>query len=180
MIEAVGIGSNMMDNARRQTLAAQILAHEIEQLRFQSWAAISALPTSSTTLDAAYNASTSYAIGDTATYNGAWYRCTKIGSGQTPSAGSAYWKVDTPTYANSLSTSGVALGATYTLTRSVANVSYDYTGTTPILREVTFTVTWMVKTSRLNSDGTLFTLTYTRISSAYYGQYGLNLTYQRS
>ena len=174
MIEAVGIGSNMMDNARRQTLAAQILAHEIEQLRFQSWTAINALPTSTTTLGATYNASTTYYVGDTATYNGAWYRCTQAGSGNTPSAGSSYWKVDTPTYANSLSSSGVALGATYILTRSAADL------VTGNLREVTFTVTWVVTTSRLNSDGTLFSLTYTRISSAYYGQYGLNLTYQRS
>jgi len=174
MIEAVGLGSNMMDAARRQTLAAQILTHEIEQLRFQSWTAINALPTSATSLGAAWAAGTSYVVGDTVTYSGAWYRCIQAGAGQTPAIGSAYWKVDTPTYSNSVSASGVALGATYTLQRTAADLVNGS------LREVTFTVTWVVTTNRLQADGTLLTFTYTRTKSAYYGKYGLGLSYQRS
>ncbi len=179
LIEAVGTSSNMMDSARRQTLAAQIISHEIEQLRFQNWTAISALPTAQTTLDAAWASGTNYVVADTVTYNGAWYRCIQAGSGNTPStnppSNSPYWKVDTPPYANSMSTSGIALGATYSLTRSLANPDPATN-----LREVTFTVTWMVNTSRHDSSGNLLTFTYTRVKTAWFGKYGLNLTYQRS
>lgn len=37
LIQAVTISSGMMDAARRQTLAAQILTHEIERLRLLPW-----------------------------------------------------------------------------------------------------------------------------------------------
>ncbi len=174
MIEATVIGSGMMDTARRQTLAAQILNHEIEALRLHSWTAISALPTASTTLGAAWNASTTYAVGDTVTSSGAWYRCTTANTGQTPTVGSAYWKLDTPPYASVMSTSGVALAATYTLTRTTADI------VSGSLREATFTITWVVTTSRRDSGGTLLTFTYTRTAPAYYGKYGLNLSNQRS
>ncbi len=127
MIEAVGLGSNMMDSARRQTLAAQILNHEIEKLRLSSWTTISAMTATS----------------------------------------------PTPTIDGQFSTAITASGATYTLTRTVADPTTN-------LREITYTVTWVVKTSRLKADGTLLTFTYTRTNSAYYGKYGLNLTYQRS
>ena len=50
LIQAVTICSGMMDQARRQTLAAQILDDEIERLRFKSWAQIQTL-TPSTTID---------------------------------------------------------------------------------------------------------------------------------
>jgi Tfp pilus assembly protein PilV len=43
MIQAVTIGSEMLATARRQTLAAQILNHEMEKLRLEDWATISAL-----------------------------------------------------------------------------------------------------------------------------------------
>jgi hypothetical protein len=175
MIEAVGLSARMMDHARRQSLAAQMLNHEIEALRLQSWTAISALPTGATALGAAYAAGTTYAVGDTVTYSGSWYRCIQTGSGQTPSAGSSYWKADTPPYANTVSTGGVALGATFTLARTV-------TSPDPVtnIREVNFTVTWVVTTSRLDSGGNPVTFTYTRSNSTWFGKYGLNLSYQRS
>ena len=129
MIQAVTVSSGMMDHARRQTLAAQILNHEIEKLRFSSWATISALPTTSTvvSIDSQFTAATA------------------------------------------------ASGATYSLSRTL-------TSTNPAtnLREVNFTVTWVVTTSRRKTDGSLLTFTYTRVNSAYFGKYGLNLTYQRS
>lgn len=43
MIQAVTIGSEMLATARRQTLAAQILNHEMEKLRLASWSTLSAL-----------------------------------------------------------------------------------------------------------------------------------------
>lgn len=43
MIEALAIGSEMLDTARKQTIAAQIMQAEIEYLRLQSWATIQGL-----------------------------------------------------------------------------------------------------------------------------------------
>jgi prepilin-type N-terminal cleavage/methylation domain-containing protein len=43
MIEALAIGSEMLDTARKQTIAAQIMQAEVEYLRLQSWSAIQGL-----------------------------------------------------------------------------------------------------------------------------------------
>jgi Tfp pilus assembly protein PilV len=43
MIEALAVGSEMLDTARKQTIAAQIMEAEIEYLRLQSWTAIQGL-----------------------------------------------------------------------------------------------------------------------------------------
>ncbi len=43
MIQAITMGSEMMATARRQTLSARILEHEIGKLRLASWTAVSAL-----------------------------------------------------------------------------------------------------------------------------------------
>ena len=43
MIQAVTIGSEMLATARRQTLAAQILNHEMEKLRMTGWSTVSGL-----------------------------------------------------------------------------------------------------------------------------------------
>lgn len=48
------------------------------------------------------------------------------------------------------------------------------------VREVNFTVTWVVKTSRRTSGGSLLSFTYTRSSSAWYSKYGLPLTYRQT
>lgn len=129
MIQAVVIGAGMMDNARRQTLAAQILGHEMDELRAASWATINALPTASTTLT-----------------------------------------ID-PQFTPAINASG----ATFTLTRSVTSPDPATN-----LREVNFTITWVVKTSRRNPQGSLLTFTFSRSTSGYFGKYGLNLSYQRS
>jgi Tfp pilus assembly protein PilV len=50
MITALTLGSEMMATARRQTLANQILTHEIEKLRLSSWSTVSGLATASTTV----------------------------------------------------------------------------------------------------------------------------------
>lgn len=128
MIQAVTVTSGMMDHARRQTLAAQIISHEIEKLRLDSWSNISTLaagPTTISPIDSQFTAAIA------------------------------------------------ASGATFSLSRSAATVDTN-------LREVTFTVTWVVTTSRLDGGGSLLTFTYTRVGSAYYGKYGLNLSFQRS
>ncbi len=128
MIEAVTIGSGMMDNARRQTLATQILNHEIEKLRLASWTTINALPTASTAV----------------------------------------------TIDSQFTTAVAASGATYTLTRTTADV------VSGSVREATFTISWVVKTSRRDGAGVLLSFTYSRTNTAWYGKYGLNLSYQRS
>jgi prepilin-type N-terminal cleavage/methylation domain-containing protein len=43
MIQGITIGSEMMATARRQTIAAQILDHEIGKLRLKNWTYISGL-----------------------------------------------------------------------------------------------------------------------------------------
>jgi Tfp pilus assembly protein PilV len=50
LIETMAVSSGMMDSARRQTLAAQILSNEIEKLRFKTWPQIQTL-TPPTTID---------------------------------------------------------------------------------------------------------------------------------
>ncbi len=129
MIQTMTVSSNMMDAARRQTLASQIINHEIEKLRFASWSTISGLPIASTavTIDSQFSAAIA------------------------------------------------ASGASYTLSRTLTRPDPATN-----LREVNFTVTWVVTTSRRDSSNNLLSFTYSRSNSAYFGKYGLNLTYQRS
>ncbi len=49
MIQAITIGSEMLATAQRQTLAGQILDHEIGKLRLDPWSTISALSDSAAT-----------------------------------------------------------------------------------------------------------------------------------
>jgi hypothetical protein len=174
LIQAVTIGSEMLATARRQTLAAQILAQEIEQLRFVSWSTISGYAAGPTTLTInsrfrqAWNASTAYAVGDVVASSNVWYRCTTAHTNQAVTNAS-YWSRATTAQFGVMSDTNVAQGATYALTRTVANV----TGATN-LKEITLTLTWTVQPSGITSR------TYTRKKSAYFGKYGLNLTFQRS
>lgn len=48
MIQALTIGSEMLDVARKQTLAEQIIQSEIDKVRMNSWTTINALPASAT------------------------------------------------------------------------------------------------------------------------------------
>jgi Tfp pilus assembly protein PilV len=173
LIQAVTICSGMMDQARRETLAAQILNNEIEQLRLTNWSTISSLPTIQTTICTAWNSGKNYFPGDSVTYLGDWYRCVISNAGNTPTNAS-FWKRDAPPYANVITTEGVAFGASYTVSRSVTDLAIGN------LREAIFTVTWVVKTSRHDDDGNPVTFTYSRVNSSYFSKYGLNLTYQRS
>jgi Tfp pilus assembly protein PilV len=190
MIEAVIVSSNKMDAARRQTLGFQIMSHHIEKLRLLPWdvtttapneLCINDLPTASTAIAIdcplwpGWLNTATYVANNVVSYNGAWYRCILANSNQVPT-NTTYWTAVTA----GLTTDIVAVsGAAYSLSRSVSNMAYDNGGNV-ILREVTFTVTWVVKTSRLDSSGNPISFTYTRVNSAWYGKYGLNLTYQRS
>jgi prepilin-type N-terminal cleavage/methylation domain-containing protein len=183
MIEAVTVTSGMMDHARRQALANQIINHEIENLRVLSWDITGStndllgLPTASTTVAIApqfwptWNNKTAYVANSVITYNGAWYRCILAHTGQTP-PNATYW---TSVTAGATTDIVNFSGATYTLARSVTSPD-----PTTYIREVTFTVTWVVTTSRQDTGGSLLTFTYTRSNSAWFGKYGLNLSHQRS
>lgn len=137
LIEAVTLSTNAMEHARRQSLAAQILAHYTEELYLARWATISAISTSASTLtiDSQFDAARQ-ALGD------------------------------------DLTTASIVR---FTLTRQAANPD-------PLtnVREIKFTVTWVVKTSRTTAGGTRLSFTYTRSSSTWYGKYGLMESYGRS
>jgi len=53
MIQVIDSGSEMLDLSRKQTIAGQILHSEIDQLRLQNWAALTAYPAAPTQLTTA-------------------------------------------------------------------------------------------------------------------------------
>jgi len=177
LIEAVALTSSTMDHARRQILATQILNNELEELRFSSWTAISALPTPSAAVAIdrqfwpPWKSAPDYVANHVVSYNGAWYRCIAANSNQAPT-NTTYWTSVTSGAATDIIS---RLGATFTVRRTV-------TSPNPItnIREVNFTVTWVVKTSRRDASNNPLSFTYSRSSSGWYGKYGLNLSYQRS
>jgi len=137
LIEAITVTANSQEHARRQTLAVQILNHEIEKLYLLSWGEISALPTTSANLaiDTRFNEARQ-ALGDNLTAN---------------------------------TVVRFTLARTMTSPDPVTNV-----------REANFTVTWVVTTSRRDAGGNPVRFTQRRSSSAWYGKYGLPLSYQKS
>ncbi len=62
MIQGITIGSEMLATARRQTIAAQILDHEIGKLRLHDWTYINALSSSSSATYSSDQASINTAI----------------------------------------------------------------------------------------------------------------------
>jgi prepilin-type N-terminal cleavage/methylation domain-containing protein len=74
LIQAVTIGSETLDTARKQQVATQIIAAEIEQLRAGAWATIANLPATATiTIDSTGTASgneTSFALCNYTSGNG--------------------------------------------------------------------------------------------------------------
>jgi Tfp pilus assembly protein PilV len=175
MIQAVTIGSEMLATARRQTIAAQILDHEIEKLRYADWTTVSSYPTGPTTLTIdtqfrkAWSSATAYAIGDVVASSGTWYYCITAHTNQAVT-NTTYWRQALASEAGVMTDTNIAHGATFALSRTVASVS----GATN-LREITFTVTWTVVPSGFSTSRT-----YTRMRSAYSGKFGLNQSIQRS
>jgi Tfp pilus assembly protein PilV len=138
MIQGITVGSEMMATARRQTIAAEILDHEIGKLRVKDWSYINSLS----------------------------------------SAASATYSSDLA----SINTAIAASGVSFTLASTVTTITTD-------LREVAFTVTWTksgTTTAARTATGSWLdqlsfsgpspiARTYTRMSTAYFGKYGLNL-----
>ena len=223
MIGAVTITSNMMDTARRQTVAGQIINHEIELLRLQNWSTIQGLTTGPS--GSAWDSDAAYNSGTIVTMHSAWYRCIQTNTNKPPpnatywepymawkastnyvapdlvsckvvpaddrvywyrcirahispssqlASTDPYWSTNWVRYSSGpITNTGIISGANFSISRSVADVVAGS------LREVTFTVTWIVTTSRRNADGTALAFASSRTNSAYFGKYGLNLTYQR-
>jgi Tfp pilus assembly protein PilV len=177
LLDAVGLSSNMMDHAKRQTLASQIINHELEKLRLSDWPAVSGLPTAATALAIdrefwpPWNSRTSYVANNVVSYNGAWYRCILANGNQVP-PNASYWTATTTAQTTDIVYSA---GATFTAERTV-------TVTNPVtnIREVNVTVRWVVKTGRLDLGGSQVNFTYVRTNSGWFGKYGLNFSYQRS
>jgi hypothetical protein len=71
VIQAVTIGSELQATARRQTIAALLIAQELELARLESWATLSSLSTTTT-----WSSGAAYAVGNVVRYQGGWYRCT--------------------------------------------------------------------------------------------------------
>jgi len=206
MIRALAFTSGLMDHARRQTVATQILTHEIEQLRLRSWTEINALPATTT-----WVAATAYAVDDVVNYQGGWFRAVEANTGRIPSQSNAWaaqmaYNASTAYVAGDLASNGgtwyrciaastgnAPPNATYWTTYSgpIANTGISdgatftvsrtaTTLTTHSMREVTFIVTWSVVSGRRKADNTPLIFTYSRVNTAYFGKNGLNLTYQRS
>jgi hypothetical protein len=143
LVEAVTMCSGMMDEARRQTLATQILNHEIESLRLLPWDD----PSSTNDIVGLPSGPTAVAIDSQ-------FQSAIAGAGATLSLSRSVSFIDTSTNAISATDTG--------------------------LREVTFILTWVVKSSRRDSSGNPVTFTHSRTNTAYFGKYGLNLSDQRS
>jgi hypothetical protein len=142
LMEAVTVSANTMDHARRQTLATQILSHEIKKLYLAPWT----------------NGSTG--INDLTTA-----------------------KISLPVDSQ-FDQARIAVGDDLSST-ALVRFSLARTVTSPdpipgLLREVNFTVTWIVGTSRRKTDGTLLSFTFTRTNSAWYGKNGLHLSHRSS
>ncbi|MDB6092510.1 MAG: hypothetical protein JWM32_72 [Verrucomicrobia bacterium] len=179
MIEAIAVMSSSMAHARRQVFASQIIDHEIEKLRSASWNYINGLPPAnvsnptSIAIDLQFwpnwSARTNYQTDNVVSFAGSWYRCLSANSNQAPT-NTLYWDEVTTAIDTDIVT---ILGAQYVLTRYVTNPL-------PNIKEVNFTVTWIVPTSRHAADGTPLNFSYKRSNSAWFGQFGLNLSYQKS
>jgi hypothetical protein len=170
MIGVIDSGTEMLDLSRKQTLADQILHSEIDQLRLQSWSVISGEPPPNAT-------------------SASFYSSTQVGYSGTaglvnfyPPGGHGYPASTTlnasndPSFARFVAIYPQA-ATIFTLTRTVTclkpsqqnNYPTAY-ASSPLLLQVTFTITWNGVTGR----------SYSRTSTTLVGQNGLSVAYQRS
>jgi hypothetical protein len=174
MIGVVESGAQMLDLSRKQVMAAQILHGEIDQLRLQSWAAITGEPPSVGSLG---TPPTLYL--DPATQVGNSGSSTPVAL---PTSGylagpTTLTASNDPSFAQFVANYPQAANI-FTLTRTVSCVepvqSVPTSGSTyaspPLLVQVTFTITWSGVTGR----------TYTRTATTLVGYNGLSVTYKKS
>lgn len=152
MIQAVTIGSEMLATAKRQTLAAQIISHELEKLRYVPFATIDGYPAGPTamTIDPQFTSAIA-ACGLTSDYS---------------VTTNPYIKLER----------SVADLVSGSLCEVTFTVTWQKSGTTSAA--TTLTGSWLEKLSFGGSPP--IRRIYTRSGATYFGKYGLNLSYQRS
>lgn len=155
MIQAVTIGSEMLATARRQTLAAQILTHEMEKLRLVGW-------------------STTTTVGGT-TYTGG---ITALADSTAATYDSDQAAIDTAIAASGV-TFNLARDVT-TVTTDLVEVTLTVTWTKSgtLTAASTTTGSWLQQIA-FRRD-TPIARTYTRSSTTWFTKYGLNHAIQRS
>lgn len=170
MIGVIESGSQMLDLSRKQTLAAQILHSEIDQLRLQSWMAIAGEPPGGTG-SVQRNFYSSTQVG----YSGFPTSLTAPGDGY-PAGPTTLTASNDPSFAEFAATYP-QVASNFTLTRTVscidpvqANLNPTPYATPPNLLQVTFTIQWTGITGR----------TYSRSATTLVGSNGLSIAYQRS
>jgi hypothetical protein len=165
MIGVIEAGTQMLDLSRKQTMAAQILHGEIDQLRLQNWTVIAGEPTGITT----------FYSGTQVGYTGFPSMLATPGNGY-PAGPTTLTSANDPSFATFV-TNYPDAATIFTLTRTVtclqptqANLNPSAYAATPKLLLITFTITWKGVTGR----------SYSRISTTYVGLNGLYQSYQRS
>jgi len=89
MITAITIGSELLATARRQTIAAQLIANEIDYARLKLANTVNTLPSAT-----GWSAGTTYAIGNITQYRGARFRCVQAHTASAslvPPVSPSYW-----------------------------------------------------------------------------------------
>jgi hypothetical protein len=165
MIGVVEAGTQMLDLSRKQTMAAQILRGEIDQLRLQSWIVIAGEPT----------VAFSFYSGTQVGYSGTPGLLATPGNGY-PAGPTTLTASNDPSFATFVAQYPEA-ATIFTLTRTVscvkpvqANPNPSAYASTPLLLQITFTITWTGVTGR----------SYSRVSTTYVGNNGLYQSFQRS
>jgi Tfp pilus assembly protein PilV len=152
MISAVTVGSEMLATARRQNLAAQIINHELEKLRYVDFATIDAYAAGPTTLTIDTQFSNDITACGLTTDNS--------------NLANPYIKLER-------SMSGVVTGG---LCQVTFTVTWQKSGTTAAAN--TATGSWLENLSFRGSAPVQ--RTYVRKGVGFFGKYGLNLNVQRS
>ncbi|MDI1335310.1 MAG: prepilin-type N-terminal cleavage/methylation domain-containing protein [Lacunisphaera sp.] len=154
MIQAVTIGSEMLASARRQTLAAQIISHELEKLRYVAWTngstGINEPGPTTLTIDSQFTSAIT-AAGLVTDYSVA----------------------TNPYIQLQRSVADVVSGSMREVTFTV---TWQKSGTTAAANAATGS--WLEQLS-FNASAPI-RRTYTRSGCAYFSKYGLGLSYQRS
>ncbi len=152
MIGVVESGSQMLDLSRKQTLAAQILKSELEQLRLQSWTVISGYPAGN--------------VGPPPPFPTIGY-----------SAGPTTLTTATDPTLAAFAAQYPQAATIFTLTRTVsciepsqANSNPTPYSSPPLLIQVSFTISWTGVTGH----------SYSRTSTTVVGLNGLSVVYQKS
>jgi len=154
LIQAVTIGSEMLDVAKKQTVAMLLIRNEIDNVHLRDWTTVSAMPTSATiTVNRAGTGITS---------------CSPAATAQTAFALTNYthsyaapYVAGSGSYDDNTTLMGQA--RSFSLTVAVTTVKAN-------LLQITYSVSWTAGNQRK---------TYTRSGTTYYGKNGLNLYYRR-